>query len=291
MRNLIRLLVPLFLSCAAAPALALSCSLSANPAQLKGIFNNTSTLQLQGTIVMSCTRGPGDPRKPNFWIGMDQAGSGRTATLDTGGSTLAYTVAHGDYGRGIWMNTGSEAPGSNNNGGVQDNSPDFGNTGMTLTETYTYYLQVLAPQGSKAAGVYLDRIPLTLRQNNINGVVLDSTSLDISISIPKACRFSTPPTPITVNYTAFSPTPVAGTSMFALTCTLGTTYTIALDRTRSVIPSVELAYDLSLSAVQGTGIAAEQGYTVDISVDAGQPGRCNVATCTGTDTRTLTISY
>jgi spore coat protein U-like protein len=290
MKHLIRLLFALVLLSGAASALALTCSLSSNPAQVKTIFTTTTTLQLQGSISMSCTRAPGDPRKPNFWIGMDQPLPGRTAILDTGGGTLSYTVAHGDYNRGIWMMTGSESPGSNNNGGVQDNSPDFGNTGLSLTETYTYYLQV-AVQGNKPAGVYLDRIPLTLRQNNINGSTLDTMALDVSISVPKSCRFNTPPTAIDISYTAFSGAVVAGSSTFDLVCTLGTTYTLALDRTRSVIPTVELAYSLALSGTGATGTAAAQPYTVNISVDAGQAGRCNGAVCTGTDVRTITVTY
>ena len=290
MNQLIRILLLLLLLLVAGRATAVVCSLSVNPSQVKVIFTGSAPLQVQGTIDLTCARA-GDSRKPNFWIGMDQPATGRTATLDTGGSTLAYTVAHGNYGLGIWMNTGSVSPGSTTNGGIQDNTPDFGkNNGQTLTATYTFYLQV-AVQGNKAAGVYVDSIPLTLRDQNISGPILYATTLDVSISLPKSCRFSTPPTAINVNYTAFSPSPVPGSSSFALTCTLGTTYTLALDATRSLIPTVELAYSLSLNAAAGSGNAAAQAYTVDISVDAGQAGRCNGATCTGTDTRTLTITY
>jgi hypothetical protein len=130
-----------------------------------------------------------------------------------------------------------------------------------------------------------------LRQGSSTGAFITSVNLAVHISIYKSCRFSTPPTPIDVNYTAFSPVAVTATSNFALTCTQGTSYTLSLDATRSVVPTVDLAYGLVLSATTGTGNTSAQGYAVTISVDANQPGTCNTSTCTGTDTRTLTVSY
>jgi hypothetical protein len=140
--------------------------------------------------------------------------------------------------------------------------------------------------------VYVDTLAVTLRLGTTaTGTLLNTTSLSVILSIPKSCRFSTPPTPINVNYPAFSNVPITGTSNFALTCTQGTTYTIALDANRGLIPNVQLSYGLSLSATAATGTAVSQGYTVNISVDAGQAGRCTVSTCNGTDNRTLTVTY
>ena len=291
MKTVLRLL---FITCcllAGSPAWsAVSCSITPNPAQVKPVYTYFANVDVQGSFGVTCTRNPNtDPRRPDIWIGLDQTAAGRNATLETGGSTLNYEIYHRTYGSGTWMNTGNVAATSTTNGGVQD-SIDFGNRGSSITETYNFYLRIPNFQ-FRPAGVYVDTLPVTLRLDNDTGAVLDTATLEVRISIPRNCRFSTAPTGITVNYTAFSASAVTGTSNFAITCTLGTTYTIALDRTRSTVPNVELIYSLSLSATSSTGTAVAQPYSVNISVDAGQPGRCSATSCSGTDTRTITITY
>jgi spore coat protein U-like protein len=269
---------------------AMSCSLVSNPPQLKVIYNYFPAADLMGAVDMTCTKAANDDRRPTIWIGMTQTPAGRTATLDTGGSTIGYEIFHGSYTAGTWTSTGGVPPGSNTNGAVTERL-DFGTRGGTsLTESYTFYLRVPLLQ-IKPVGVYLDTVPVTLHLDNANGAILGTATLPVYISIPRSCRFSTPPSGINVNYPAFSPTAVTGASNFAMTCTQGTTYTIALDTNRSVVPTVQLRYGLTLSAGSATGTAVAQPYTVNISVDPGQAGRCSGGTCTGTDTRTLTVSY
>jgi spore coat protein U-like protein len=271
---------------------AISCSMVLNPVQVKGIYTTAAGLDVTGTLTLTCTRNPAvDARRQDIWIGMTQPAAGRTATLDTGGSTVAYTVAHRGYASGIWTNTGGVAATSGTNAAVTERL-DFGNGGgATVTAIYSYYFRAAAAQ-VKPAGVYIDSVPITVLLGTTSaGTALTTGSLGILLSIPKSCRFSTPPSAIAVNYQAFSSLPVNGTSTFALTCTQGTTYTLALDRTRSVIPVVDLTYGLALTAATAVGSAIAQGYNVLISVDARQAGRCNGAVCTGTDIRTLTITY
>lgn len=270
---------------------AISCTLNTNPADVKLIYNYFGNADAQGAIELSCTRNPQqDPRRPWFWIGMDQTTTGRTALQEAGTNTLTYEVFHGSYTAGTWTNTGGVAANSTTNGAVRDRVDFGGGQSSSLTDSYTFYLRVPSFQ-FKPAGVYVDAIPITLRLDNATGQIITTGTLDVIISIPRSCRFSTPPSGINVNYTAFSATAVTGTSNFAITCTQGTTYTIALDATRSVVPNVELAYSLGLSAASATGTAVAQPYTVNISVDAGQAGRCSTSTCTGSDTRTLTVTY
>ncbi|MDB5900701.1 MAG: Spore coat [Ramlibacter sp.] len=287
---LIKTLIPLALLFGLPAWSATTCTVTANPNPVKGIYTTTANLDMQGNLTVTCNRDPNiDPRKPSIWIGMAQPAAGRTVTQEAGVSTLAYTVAHRTYASGIWTDTGSAAATSTANGGVTDRL-DFGNGGATVSVTYNFYFRVALSQ-VRPAGVYVDTLPVTLRLANETGAILGTTTIGIAISIPRACRFSTPPTAISVAYPAFSAAAVTGASNFALTCTQGTTYTIAIDRPRSVIPTVELAYGLTLSTTAATGTAVAQGYTVNISVDPGQAGRCGAATCTGTDSRTLTVTY
>lgn len=294
MKILERLLLCAGLLLPALPAWsAISCSVSTNPTVVKPVYTNwLAGHVVQGTLNMTCTRDPrNDPRRPDIWIGMDQTTAGRTATRDTGGATMNYEVFHGGNNSGTWTNTGALAPDSTNNGAVLDSGLDFGGgQSTTLTASYAFWVRVQALQFS-GAGVYPDSIPITLRLNSATGPVITTGTLDVIISVPRVCRFSTQPTPININYQAFSSVAVTGASNFGITCTQGTTYTIALDRARSVVPNVELAYGLTLNAGSATGSAMEQGHTINISVDPGQAGRCNAAVCTGTDTRTLTVTY
>ena len=290
MKNVSRLFFGLALVLAAFPSIgAVSCSISAAP-ELKVIYAAFwSNADLPGTININCTRDPSDPPNYNIWIGMGQGANGNNATLETGTATIAYELFHNTAAAGTWTSVGGVPPGSNNDGAVDDQLR-FGQ-GTTDNASYAFYLRVRSWQIFKPAGVYVGSLPITIRRNNSNGTIVATDTLPVYISVPRACRFSTPPSAISITYPAFSATAVTGTSNFAVTCTQGTDYTIALDRTRSVIPTVELAYGLSLSQTDATGTAVAQPYAVNISVDPGQAGRCTVSTCTGTDTRTLTVTY
>lgn len=290
MKDLCRLLLGLALLLGALPSQgAVSCSIAPNP-ELKVVYaafwNNAN---LPGVLEITCTRDPSDPPNYNIWIGMGQGANGNIATLETGTATIDYELFHNTGASGTWTSVGGVAPGSPNDGAVDDQLR-FGQA-TTITVPYAYYLRVRSWQIFKPAGVYTGALPITIRRNNVNGTIVAADTLPVHVSIPRTCRFSTPPTPIAVTYPAFSPTAVTGTSNFALTCTQGTDYTITLDQTRSVIPTVELSYSLTLSQTNATGTAVAQPYTVDISVDAGQAGRCSGSVCMGTDTRTLTIAY
>ena len=270
---------------------AVSCSLSANPAQVKGFYSawQFTNVDMQGTFDLSCTRDPNsDPRKPQIWIGVDTAGG--TLTQEGGTSTLNYAVYHRAAGSGLWTNTGGVAANSANTGAVVGNL-NFNGQSATDTISFNFWIRVPSWQLFRPAGVYQGIAMVTLRLNNATGPILTQVPLETLISIPKECHFSNPPTPINITYPAFSSTAVTGASTFGLTCTQDTTYTMQLDVTRSVIPNVELSYGLTLNANNGTGSATSQSYTIDVSVDPGQAGRCAGAVCSGTDTRTITITY
>ena len=270
---------------------AVACSLSPSPAVLQGIYAAAANLDGQGTFNVTCTRNPAtDARKQDIWIGIDQPSTGRTLVRDIGGSQLAYTVYRKTWGSGVWGNSGNFLANQTNFGGLQD-TLDFGNAGAAVTASYPFYVRVPAGQ-NQPAGVYLDpAVVLTLRLGSDIGALLNSATLGGNVSIQHDCRFSTDPTPVNANYTAFAATAVTGTSNFALTCTQGTTYTLSLDATRGIVPNVQLAYTLALSAGTGTGTAVGQPFSVNVTFPTGQAGNCAVGSCQGTDTRTITVTY
>ncbi|HEY8357112.1 MAG TPA: spore coat protein U domain-containing protein [Ramlibacter sp.] len=269
---------------------ALSCSISVTPAPVQGIYVFWANLDLAGSFTVTCTRGRFDARTPWIWIGVDQPAGGQSMPRDIGGSTLNYFIYRKAFGTAVWTNSGNETANSNANGGLRVQL-NFGNA-TALTASYNFYFRMPWLQ-IKPAGVYLDTpVAVMLRSNNASGAVLSTSTLGTLISIQDNCRFSSNPAPINVSYTAFQPAPVSRSSTFSLVCTQGTDYTLSLDATQAVVPGVELAYAATLSVtgpVIGTAVAQQHGVTV--TFPAGQAGRCSAAACTGTDSRTITVTY
>jgi spore coat protein U-like protein len=293
MKTWYRFSLGLVMMLCALPAFSVvDCTVTTNPADIVVTHNQISGATTTGAVNLTCTRAATDTKTPTIWIGMAQPAAGRPATLDTGTATITYEIDHAGSNSGTWTDTGGAARTSTNNVAVQE-AINFGNA-TTISVSIPFYFFDSWLQFGKPAGVYVDSIPITVRLNNATGTILDQTSMGIHISLPKACHFSSAPS-IAVNYVAFSKLPVTGSGSFSITCTNGTPYTVTLSPARSVVPTVELAYGLSLttpSSTSLTGSALAQTYTVNISVDAGQPGTCNVATCSGTDTApTLTVNY
>jgi spore coat protein U-like protein len=269
---------------------ALTCSVSATSVQ--GVYASTANLDVQGSFTVTCSRDPAvDPRKPDIWLGINQGTGGRTLTRDVGGSTLNYFIYRKTFGTAIWLNSGNANQNANTNAGLLA-TIDFGPSGgAVVTENFPFYFRVPSGQ-NQPAGIYLDSAAtVTVRAGSDAGGVIGSSSMFALVSIQHNCRFSTAPTAIVLAYTAFRTTAATGSSGFAITCTQGTTYTMALDATRSVVPTVNLAYSLSLTAANGVGTAGSQPYSLNVSVDAGQAGACSGANCNGTDTRTITVTY
>lgn len=279
-----------FLLCGGPAHAALACSIAVTPSPVKGIYVFWQNLDIQGSFVVTCTRAAWDSRTPWIWIGVDQPAAGQAMTRDIGGSTLNYFVYRRSFGNGVWTNSGSQAANSNAAGGLRVQL-NFGSA-TALTTSFSFYFRVPWLQ-VKAAGVYLDApVPVTLRANSASGNLLGSGSLTTLVSIQDNCRFSSDPTPIVLNYTAFQAAPVVRSSSFALVCTQGTDYTLALDATAGVVPAVGIAYTAAVSTsgpVTGTAVAQTHGVTV--TVPANQAGRCATGSCVGTDTRTLTVTY
>jgi spore coat protein U-like protein len=270
---------------------AVTCSIAPSPAVLQAIYAAATNLDGQGTFNVTCSRNPStDARRQDIWIGVDQPSTGRALYRDIGGSQLSYFIYRKTWGAGVWGNSGNFSANQNSFGGLQD-TIDFGNGGAVVTASYTFYVRVPSGQ-NRPAGVYTDpAVSILLRLGSDLGAVVGSATLGGIISIQHDCRFSTDPTPVNATYQAFSAAAVSGTSNFALTCTQGTTYTLSLDATRGIVPNVQLAYTLSLNSTTGTGTAVAQPFSVVVNFLAGQAGTCATASCQGTDTRTITVTY
>jgi len=127
---------------------------------------------------------------------------------------------------------------------------------------------------------------------------LATATLSSQATVLKRCVFGTNSPEYALNYQAFQTTVLADSSKsVAMTCTKGTNYTLSLDQTTGVVPTVGLRYVLlftsssgaSVSAISSSATAAQHGLT--LSLPAGQAGACSTGTCTGSSVRTITVTY
>lgn len=168
----------------------------------------------------------------------------------------------------------------------------------TVTNTYTYFgcippgQLVIPPEGT-----YTDTVTMTFSGGLPGGATFIGGTFPVSIVAPATCNLTTPPSNVNFAYTAFSPVDVLANATFGVTCTTALAYTMTLDAAVDVVAG--LNYTLALNTVGiggvnplasvGTGVA--QTFFINGTMAAGQAGTCAAATCTGSQVRTLTITY
>lgn len=129
----------------------------------------------------------------------------------------------------------------------------------------------------------------------------------ININLTSACVLSSIPA-VTVNYTAGQATAATGTSAFTVTCTQNLPYylsigTVTANQNTGSVSGTDTTTSLNYSAaIQSsgttlantpgqTGTGSAQSYTVLATVAANQFGKCAIASCAGSATQTITVSY
>ena len=171
-----------------------------------------------------------------------------------------------------------------------------------VTNTYTYYGCILPGQlVLPPEGIYTDTVTMTFTPGRATGASsFVGGPLPVNIVAPATCNVTTPPSNINFTYSAFSATPVLSNAPFGVRCTTSLAYTISLDASVGVVTG--LNYTLGLDTVANTagfnplanvGTGVPQTLFINGSMAAGQPGTCASSTvpCTGTQVRTLTITY
>ena len=168
-----------------------------------------------------------------------------------------------------------------------------------ITNLHTFYGCI--PPGQLALppeGVYTDAITMIFTPSKATGASsFIGGTIPVSIVAPASCNFTTTPANIVFSYTSFNPVAVMANSTFGMRCSNSLAYSIALDSTTGVIAG--LSYSLTLNTVGSGGSSplasigngVPQSFFVNGTIAAGQAGACASATCSGTQTRTLTITY
>jgi spore coat protein U-like protein len=273
------LLCLVFLAMACGRAEAQSCSLTSSTLTSTAYDPFGSQIQMQGSVSFTCSRPKGNPRFPTtFLVGLSGA---NVRTLSSGANTLNYSL-FSDYAPcgTPWQGTGYVQV-ANTAANPIDN-----NTLGTPTLTGTFCFQVPAAQLTAVPGLYTATPALTITDSS-NVLWLSGGVLTLTTPVNPSCSIVSSPTPLVINYTAFGPQQ-SGTSDFQVRCTNGTPYTLSLDATSGTI--LGLPYTLSVAG-GGTGTGLAQPITITGTIAAGLAGTCSGATCSATQTRTLTVSY
>jgi spore coat protein U-like protein len=261
---------------------AVTCSVSVT--SITTSFSNALGLAgiTSGAYTISCTRLSTDPNTFSWQLaannGLQPTGSQNRGAF--GGNRINYdvyrstTITNGNR----WQNTAA----TRFNGTLT-----FIGSSLTETTIGTFYLNVPTGQ-NPAAGTYTDTVTATLLDST-GTITLSTTTFGVSILNQAACEITVPPGNLNFTYTSFQVAAAAASTTYAVRCTNLHAYSMALDATSSTL--LGLTYTLGLSASNATGNGASQTFTINGSIAGGQAGTCSTASCSGTQTRTLTITY
>ncbi len=158
---------------------------------------------------------------------------------------------------------------------------------LTATQSGSFDLRVTAGQTGHPAGIYTDTVTVNLR--NSGGTIIDSDAFIVTVITNNTCQISAPPGNVNFTYTSFQGSAAAASTLFGVRCTSALPYTMALDATSGTL--LGLNYTLALSLPSGTGSGLTQTYNINGSIAAGQAGTCATAVCSGSQTRTLTLTW
>ena len=281
----------LLLACLLLPAgwahAAITCSIS-SPGFYAVYDGLATTPNLNmSSYTVTCSRLSGDPMTLNYITFTDDglynngSSSGNRAKLTTSTNYIKYDFYTDSTYSANWSKSNKCIIGTLN----------FGSA-LSASQTRTYYSR-LAALLSPPQGTYTDTVTASMSYNQsacVNNASQDaSTSFPVTISNVPGCQIATPPGDVAFAYTSYSGGDIAASTSFQARCTTNVAYTMALDAYSGSV--IGLNYGLTLSASSGTGNGALQSHIINGTMLAGQSGICATATCSGSQARSLTISY
>src|SRR4051812_37047025 len=271
-----------FLGAALNAAAAVTCTTTVTAVTV--VYDPTSAVQnvTTGSYSISCTRAGTDPNTFAWQLGVDDglnfnAGTNRVMRNPSQGYNYD-TYRTSPYNAGnLWGDT------------VATRFAGTLNFGASLSASTSGAFDIVMPgsQSSNKADTYTDTVTATLR--NGAGTAIATAPFNVSAITTDSCQLSVAPTDVSFTYTSFQAGTSSASGSFGVRCTTALPYTMALDATSGTI--LALTYTLALSASSGTGNGATQTYNVDGSMAANQIGTCATGVCTGSQTRTLTLTW
>jgi spore coat protein U-like protein len=275
-RAIVRLAAAVLLALlSSAASAAITCSITSPGVQLAYPANSAPVIAQTGFTVTCVRNLASDPTSISYSITVNNGinPNGINNRAFSGANSMRYDVYRDASCSTTWKGTQS----------INDSITTLSGF-IPVSKTTPYWGCVVTAQ-SPAAGTYTDTVTMTLAYGTSTAV----NTFPVSISTPATCSVTTPPANVAFGtYVAMGPA-VNAASNFAVTCTNYLPYTMSLDAGSGVIAGLQ--YNVALSSTASTGTGAVQTHTINGTVPAGQAGACTGATCSGSQARTLTITY
>jgi len=282
MKTIPALLIALGLLTGSAAEAAYSCSVN-SPGIVTAYDPQAAADRVpQSSATVTCTRASGDPQQMPFTLsadnGQNASGQGNKAILGT--QLVAYDLFQNSTCKTRWRSPG---------GGFFEGPLDFAGS-LSAAMPLDYWACIPSGQTGLTAGTYTDLVTMTLVYGPKKAEqVAPASTFSVSISTPWQCSISTTPGVLDFGaYLAFGPALNASTT-FGVTCTNSLGYTIAVSPASGVVTGLNYSVAPALTTNTGTGV--QQILTINGSMPGGQAGTCTGASCSGSNTHTVTITY
>jgi spore coat protein U-like protein len=244
-------------------------------------YVNGTTAAVQLSYTVTCNRSSTSDATTfaygnNIDNGLHAAGSNRA---QLGSALMSYDLYLGSCAGTLWANKNP----TNIDGTITWLASQTG----IATDTQTYWACINTAQTLTTSGWYADTVTMTVKGP---GGVKVTGSIAINIFAPASCLITTGPGTIALSYTAFSPIDISASTPFSPTCSSGMPYTIDVSPTSGTLAGVNYTVAPSTMTSTGTG-SAQTGMSITATAVAGQSGICTTASCTQSQTHTLTITY
>ncbi len=240
-----------------------------------------------GSWTVSCTRLLADPNTVTFYLGANNG-----IHFGGGSRRVQLGATANRYNYGLFRDAGHTQPwlDTNNLGNRIAVTMNFG-VALSATTSGAFYMRVPQDLTPTPAGTYTDTVTGNLRGHpGANPMPV----FGMTVITTNTCQIYSPPGNVNFTYTSFQVAAAAASTSFGARCTLALPYGMALDATSGTL--LGLNYTLALPFpppppfnVIGTGIT--QTHAINGSIAGGQAGTCATAVCSGSQTRTLTISW
>ena len=242
-------------------------------------YVNGTTVAVQLSYTLTCNRSAtNDPTTFSYSNNVNNGLHNDKAQLGATTSRLSYNLFQGSKCSGsTWANKNSTD---------MDGTVTWGasQTGIS-TDTRYFWACVNTPQTATVSGWYSDSVTMTVKGPGPDII----GNIPINIFAPSSCSISTRPGTIAMSYTAFSPAVVTASTNFGATCSSGMLYTIDVSPTSGTLAGV--AYTVAPDATTFTGTGGADSHSITATAAAAQAGTCTGASCTASQTHTLTIGY
>ncbi len=249
------------------------------------VYDPTSPVQnvTTGSYTITCTRIASDPSTYAWQLGVNNG-------LNAGGGFNRVQLVGGAAGNRYNYDT-YRSPGNkwgDTGGNRFTGTLDFAG-GLTASAYGPFDIIMPGSQTVQPAGTYVDTLTARLRDGS--GVLTGTTTqFNVIVTTTNSCQISVPPGNVSFTYAAFQAGPASASTTYGVRCTTALPYSMSLDATSGTL--IGLNYTLSLApGSAGTGTGATQTYTINGSIAGGQAGTCATGACTGSQTRTLMLSW